>query len=75
MHPAVEDLRWRYDSEGAIARALVDDACERSGHIRRRLAAVAQDLRQAAATAGSGSEGLLKLASKFELHSRPGDAA
>lgn len=75
MKRAVEDLRRHYDSERTVASALIDDACERSVHIRQRLAAVAQDLRQAAATAGSGSEGLLRLASKFEQNSRPGDWA
>jgi len=75
MKLAVEDPKWRYDTERAVAQYLVDYASMRSIHIRQRLAAVAEELRYAAATAGSASDGLLELASKFEQHSQPGDGA
>jgi hypothetical protein len=68
-----EDFKRHYDEERALGHALIVRASEKSSVIRRRLAAVAEELRQAAATAGTGSDGLLKLASKFEQDSKPGD--
>lgn len=68
-----EDFTRHHDEERAAGHALIARASEKSSVIRQRLAAVAEELRQAAATAGSGSEGLLKLASKFEENSKPGD--
>lgn len=68
-----EDFRRRHDTERVLGLALIDRACEKSTLIRQRLAAVAEELRQAAATAGSGSEGLLKLARKFEENSKSGE--
>lgn len=68
-----EDFRRRHDTERALGLALIDRASEKSNLIRRRLAAVAEELREAAATAEFGSEGLLKLASQFEQNSKPGD--
>jgi hypothetical protein len=70
----VEDFRRHYDEERALGNALIARASERSSVIRQRLAAVAIELRQAAAAAGSESEGLLlKIASQFEQQSKPGD--
>lgn len=68
-----EDFRRRHDTERALGLALIDRASQKSNIIRKRLAAVAEELRQAAATAGTGSEGLLRLATKFEQNSKPGD--
>jgi len=42
--------------------------------IRRKLAAAAADLRQAALTANSGKERLIALAERMELEARTGDA-
>jgi hypothetical protein len=75
MNAALEGYRWRHDSERAVALSLIERASEGAVHIRTRLAVVANELRQAAATAGPRCDGLLKLASKFEQHSRPGDDA
>lgn len=68
-----EDFKRHYDEERTLGHALVARASEKSNIIRQRLAVVAEELRQAAATAGNGSEGLLKLASQFEHNSKPGD--
>jgi hypothetical protein len=68
-----EDFRRRYEEEGAAEHNLIERACARSDVIRKRLATVAVELRQAAATAGTGREGLLKIASKFEQHATAGD--
>jgi len=75
MNAALEGYRWRHDSERAVALSLIERASEGAVHIRTRLAVVANELRQAAATAGPRCDGLLKLASKFEQHSSPGDDA
>ena len=75
MNAALENFRWQFDSERAFAPALIERASEGAVHIRTRLAVVAQELRQAAATAGPRCDGLLKLASTFEQNSKPGDEA
>ena len=69
----VDDFRRRYDEELVFEHALIERASEKSDIIRKRLAAVAEELRMAAATASTGSEGLLNLARKFEQHAKPGD--
>lgn len=71
----MEDFKRHYDEERTLGHALIARASEKSTIIRQRLAVVAEELRQAAATAGNGSEGLLKLASQFERNSKPGDHA
>lgn len=68
-----QTLRGQYQAERAIAHDLLKRASEKSSIIRQRLAVVAQDLRQAAATAGVGGEGLLRLANQFEQNARSGD--
>jgi hypothetical protein len=68
-----EDFRQRYEEESAAAHNLIERASARSNDIRKRLATVAVELRQAAATAGTGRESLLKIASKFEQNAMPGD--
>ena len=68
-----EDFKRRYEEEGAAEHNLIECACARSDVIRKRLATVAVELRLAAATAGTGREGLLKLARKFEQNAMPGD--
>lgn len=68
-----EDFTRQNDEDRDIANALIGRASEKSDLIRRRLAVVAEELRQAAATAGDGCVGLLQLASKFEQNSKPGD--
>lgn len=65
-------LRKQFEAECAVEHALIERACEKSNIIRQRLAAVAEDLRQAAATAETGGESLLRLANKFEMNSKPG---
>lgn len=73
---AAEQTFWQsQDIDDAAAHSLVERASERSCMIRQRLAVVAQELRQAAATGDSRSEGLLALAQKFEHHSKSGDNA
>jgi len=61
------------DETGALRLRLVDRACEESYNIRRRLAVVAEELRQAATTAGTMGESLLALAAKFEQNATAGD--
>jgi hypothetical protein len=68
-----ENFGRRYEEEGAAAHNLVERASTRSDVIRKRLADVAVELRQIAATAGNGREDLLNLARKFEQGSLPGD--
>ncbi len=67
------DFTTRHDHERAVRHALVARASEKSNVIRQRLAAVAEELREAAATAGTGSDNLLQLANKFEQNSKPGE--
>ena len=75
MNAVLECNRWRHDSERMVTPSLIYRASEEAVHIRTRLAVVAKELRQAAATAGSKCDVLLTLASKFEQNSRPGDNA
>ena len=75
MNAALENFRWRYDSVRVVERSLIERASEGAVHIRTRLAVVAKELRQAAATAGPGCDGLLKLARQFEQNSKLGDSA
>ena len=67
------DLIERQAADGAMAQALTNNAQLKSEAIRKRLAAVAQDLRAAAALAGADSESLLNLAIRFEQHSKLGE--
>jgi hypothetical protein len=73
MGRAAKDRRQRLEEERAVENALIAQACETSSAIRSRLAAVADDLRKAALSAGTASENLLQLAKKFEQHARAGD--
>lgn len=68
----IDNLKRREDEEIA-AQALVHLAADTSESIRRRLAVVAEELRTAAATAATEKDRLLRLATVFEHHSKPGD--
>lgn len=70
-----KDLKTRHAEESAIAITLMAEVQIKSAAIRARLAAVARDLRNAAATAETGSEHLLNLASRFEHQSQARDNA
>ncbi|MDR3527478.1 MAG: hypothetical protein P4L57_09370 [Rhizomicrobium sp.] len=63
----------RQAAERVTALSLMGEAQLKSEAIRNRLAAVANDLRVAAAESGIGREHLLNLASRFERQSRAGD--
>ncbi|GAA0527767.1 hypothetical protein FHS83_002223 [Rhizomicrobium palustre] len=68
-----KDFRERQAEEDRAAQALITDAQLKSQAIRKRLADVARDLRAAAEQAGTRSENLLNLASRFERQSQSGD--
>ncbi len=68
-----QDNKERQAEERTAVRFLRYDTQFKSEAIRQRLAAVAIDLRVAAAEAETGREGLLNLASRFERQSRAGD--
>ena len=73
MGRSARNRKQRLEEQRAVEAALIAQASEASLAIRRRLAAVADELRNAAISAGSGSENLLQLANKFEQHARAGD--
>ncbi len=72
MNKMVQNQRQEIEEEHARGLALVAHANETNSAIRRRLAAVANDLRVAARSADNG-ENLLQLAQKFEQHARAGE--
>ncbi len=63
----------RQSTERVVSLSLLCEAQLKSDAIRQRLAAVANDLRVAAAESEIGSDHLLSLASRFERQSRAGD--
>ncbi len=65
--------RERFEQENAAELALMTLANDTNSVIRQRLEAVANDLRLAAASAGSAGENLLQLAERFEHHARTGE--
>jgi len=67
------NFKERHAAERVASLSLMCEAQLKSEAIRRRLAAVANDLRVAAAESGIGREHLLNLASRFERQSRAGD--
>ena len=67
--------KWQDERTGAAAPGRLGRASETSHVIRQKLAAVAEELRLAAATADKGREELLALANRFERDSKPGDHA
>jgi hypothetical protein len=69
-----KDFTEQQAAERVSALALMCEVQLKSEAIRRRLAAVANDLRIAAAESDIGSEHLLTLASRFERQSRSGDS-
>ena len=69
------NYKERQAAERVTSLSLMCEAQLKSEVIRSRLAAVANDLRAAAAESDVGSEHLLNLASRFERQSRAGDNA
>lgn len=73
MRRAANDHRQQLDDEQLVEAALIFQASDATSAIRKRLAAVADELRCAAAEAGASSENLIQLANKFEQHARSGE--
>jgi hypothetical protein len=73
MTRSAVDQKLKLPKSRDAALVLMAPDSDISTIIRRRLADVADELRQVAGSAGSASENLLQIANRFEQHAKAGD--